>query len=151
VHAKAMESRGLFMFLGEELHRQMGRLRLLPCAQKATDLGTCSNALVSVYDIILANGPCVPAAQRQRAIDCYAGHLSMLERVGCKFAPKHHIGWEMIRHMNWTGNCRHNSEYPDESFNRVLAVMSASVHPAVFANSVMCKYRIYCVAINRDL
>jgi hypothetical protein len=152
VHAKAMESRGLFFYLGEELHLQLPKLRLLPnFAQQAQDLSVSTRALGTVYDIVLQNGPVVPAVDRQRALDNIVAHLSLLEKVGCKYAPKHHIGWEMIRHMGWTGNCRHNSEYPDESFNRILGQMSASVHPAVFAKAVMCKYRIYCMAIDREL
>ena len=120
-------------------------------ARVATDLHNACKLLHEVYGILLAHAVHVPADVQKKALRAYIGRAVLYVKAGFACAPKHHWAFEMIRNIQRTGNPRYSSEYPDETFNMMIASIAASVHPRTFAISVLCKYRVLCMVDGRCL
>ena len=139
VRAKAMESRWLFRYAAHELLQHMPALEAAgePHASRARRLATAAVHLEAFYAEIHSWGPLMPEQAVQRVLAHTANHNALMRQVGCQLAPKHHWMWELCRHIRAHGNPRHNSCYPDESWNRITGRVARQVHPRTFAASVL--------------
>ena len=108
-----------------------------PHWSRARKLAAAAAQLEGFYAEIHLWGPLMPEQAVQRVLAHTANHNALMRQVGCPLAPKHHWMWELCRHIRAHGNPRHNSCYPDESWNRITGRVARQVHPRTFAASVL--------------
>jgi hypothetical protein len=143
VDAKAMQSRGLFLFSHWLLARTVDHFRPLPqeAYDQAKGLLKSAECLRDWLAAIRACGPVMPLAECSRCETLAVKHVVLWRaHTGAAPKPKHHAFVEMSRALRTTGNPAHYSTYLDESINAMVARLARSVHPANFSLEVLKKY-----------
>ena len=97
------------------------------------DAGALHSAgmLLQEYMDILSSAPRqVPDQTTQLLLDKVLRHLRILQHVGVKLLPKHHLWCHLTVRIRTAGNPRAYSTFLDESLNRALANMASAAHRA---------------------
>lgn len=99
-------------------------------------------ALVCYFEIARANGRNMPRPEIQRMFDSAVAHNKFYQQAGGDMMPKHHTFPHLVRQTLKVGNPRFRTTYRNESLNGTVAVLSRSVHRAVFVYAILQKFRL---------
>jgi hypothetical protein len=142
LHAKAAEVRGLLDFCVELLSESLPQFQGTPDFERCQLLIACGTTCRDCDRLLRGTGlSTMPETDRQKLFSTYVRHVSLFNRAGGVFLPKHH----MMMHLIWkTGTMGHPSlwaTFRDESLNGVVARIARSCHRAAFNQAVHIKFK----------
>lgn len=132
------EIRSLLPFVVAMLKKFKG---VLPVNQTSL-LERSGEALIRYYTITRQHGCNVPVDSVQAMFDCAISHNTLFEEVSGKAQPKSHMFVHMVKQSMFMGNPRVRSTINNESLNGTVAVLSRSVHRAVFMKAVLMRFKL---------
>ena len=152
VHAKAFESRGLFIFA---LHVMDGLVASLQAGNHHKEPGqrllAAASFLFKWYLLMIGTGQVMAPEFLRESTQHIVNHNTMMRTCGLTLAPKHHWAYELTRLQSRNGNAKFYSTAPDESYNKLLRGQVQSVNSGAYAVGVLKQYRIWCMVQRRDL
>ena len=143
IDAKGMQSRMLCMFARWLLHTHVRRFKQVSeeMFAKATGLLKSADCLRAWYEIVHSHGPQVPEEACALAVSLAKKHITLwAAHSGSSPKPKHHGLYELSRSMRRAGNPKDWTCHSDETLNSTVAKLTKTVHPRLFAISLLKKY-----------
>ncbi len=155
--AKAMETRGLAYFAMHLLNHFEEKCHAGPevLREASTLLRRAGDELKTFYHLMNTNRRHISDAHCDICTTCVVNHNTRYRMAGAllgihnPLVPKHHLWWEMARDLRFRGNARYYATFVDESLNLTFSETSKSVHARRFAESVLGKWFLLCMADNR--
>ena len=152
IDAKAIESRGLFVFVVWLLAKTVHKFRRLPGDVSNTAMGLLKSGqcLRQWYAHVYAHGPVIPGHICKDALAATKKHVSLFRmHSGQALKPKHHAFIDMTRAMPVTGNPTYLATFVDETVNVIIGRLTRSVHPATFPVQLLKKDLLGRMIFNR--
>ena len=152
IDAKAIESRGLFVFAVWLLAKTVHKFRRLPGDVSNTAMGLLKSGqcLRQWYAHVYAHGPVIPGHICKDALAAAKKHVSLFRmHSGQALKPKHHAFIDMTRAMPVTGNPTYLATFVDSTVNVIIGRLTRSVHPATFPVQLLKKYILGRIISNR--